>query len=95
MALVRFDIHNGFMIGSNEIFVSRDWYRYIECISKAQVPGVSMRRYTDSDALLHCGSCVGNLEGRREGRARHPYIGKALISFACAKDPAKHTAPPF
>ena len=34
-------------------------------------------------------------ELRREGRARHPYLGKALGSFACAKERAKHTGPPF
>ena len=34
-------------------------------------------------------------ELRREERASHPYIGKALDSFAHAKDRAKHTGPLF
>ena len=38
-------------------------------------------------ATLQCYS----RELRTEERARHPYIGKALGSFACAKDRAMHT----
>ena len=62
---------------------------------KAHVSGVSMRPplCTDADDLLRCSATVGNLG--REGRTRHPYLGKALGSFACAKDRAKHTGPPF
>ena len=52
------------------------------------LPTVHRRRLL---ALLLCYS----RELRREGRAKHPYLGKALGSFACAKDRAKHTGPPF
>ena len=48
---------------------------------------------TDADDLLCCSATVGNLGER--WRARHPYLGKALGSFACAKDRAKHTGPQF
>ena len=34
-------------------------------------------------------------ELRREGRARPPYLGKALGYFTCAKDRSKHTGTPF
>ena len=63
----------------------------VECILKAQVPGVSMRPplCADADDLLRCSATVVNLGER--GRARHHYLGKALGSFACAKDRAKHT----
>ena len=47
---------------------------------------------TDAEDLLRCSAAIGNLG---EGRARHPYLGKALGSFACAKDRAKHMGPPF
>ena len=38
----------------------------IECILKAQVPGVSMRPLlcTDADDFLHCSTTVGNLGER-------------------------------
>ena len=39
------------------------------------------------DDLLRCSATVGNLGERG---ARHPYLGKALGSFTCAKDMAKH-----
>ena len=48
---------------------------------------------TDADDLLRCSATVGNL-----GEMGEPdilYLGKALGSFACAKDRAKHTGPPF
>ena len=66
-----------------------------ECILKAQVPGVSMRPTlcTDADDLLRCSATVGNLEER--GRARHPYLGKALGYFACTKHRSKHMGPSF
>ena len=66
----------------------------IECILKAQVPGVSMGTppCTDGDDLLRCSATVGNL-GERESQAS--YLGKAMGSFACPKDRSKHTGPPF
>ena len=45
---------------------------------------------TDADDLLHC-----SRELKIERRARHLYLGKALVYFACTKDRAKHTGPPF
>ena len=72
----------------------REREREIQCILKAQVPGVSVRPppCSDADDLLSCSATVGNLG---DGRARHLYLGKALRSFACAKDRSKHTGPPF
>ena len=69
----------------------------IECILTPQVPGVSMRLppCTDADDLLRCSATVGN-SGERGETDSHPYLGKALESFAwCAKDRSKHTGPPF
>ena len=83
----------------NKISIERDMARgekrERECILKAQVPDVSMRPpplCTDADDLLRCSATVGNLGERG---ARHPYFGKALGTFACTKDRAKHTGPPF
>ena len=65
-------------------------FEQIQCILKAQVLGVTMRLppCPDADELLRCSATV-------EGRATHPYLDKALGSFTCAKDRAKHTGPPF
>ena len=68
-------------------------YRVYMYILKPQVPGVSMcpPPCTDADDLLLCSAKVGNLHvHRREVRTEHSYLGKALGSFACAKDRAKH-----
>ena len=70
--------------------IDRD--KYMECILKAQVPDVSMHPSpcTDVDDLIRCSATVGNL-----GERGHPYLGKALGYFACAKDRSKYTGPPF
>ena len=45
---------------------------------------------TGADDLLRCSATAGNLGERGE-----PDILTALGYFACAKDRAKHTGPPF
>ena len=59
-----------------------------EYIEGAMFPGGSMRPHHAQMQKCYRG------ELKRAG-ARHPYLGKALGSFACTKNRAKHTGPPF
>ena len=62
-------------------------------VDRVYIEGASSRGVDAyADDLLSCSATVRN---RREGRARHPYLGKALGSLARAKDRSKHAGLPF